>query len=107
MNQINSSRNRFNRSRSPLTASQRNDLIAKHVIVDREEMAKKLDDTKRFICYGCKFATDDEARAKSHRDWVKDRFEEDARQGESESMAQNQTNANVEASPAMEQKESA
>lgn len=66
--------------RSPLNKSQREDLIAKHVIVDRKDMAAKLTDTKRFICYGCKFATDDETRAANHQAWVRERFENDARE---------------------------
>lgn len=73
---------RFNRrpdNRFPLTASQREDMIKKHVMIDREKMSKELPDTKRFVCFGCKFATDDQVKSDAHQDWVRSRFEEDAK----------------------------
>lgn len=62
-----------------LSPSERADLVQKHDVIDREEAHAKFPGTKRFICVGCKFADNDPTKAKNHREWVRAKFEEDAK----------------------------
>lgn len=64
-------------NRRPLSDADRAELVQRHDMLDREEASQKFPNTKRFVCCGCRYSTNDANDAKVHREWIRRKFEED------------------------------
>lgn len=60
-----------------LSDTERAELVQRHDMIDREEASKMFPGTKRFVCVSCRFATNEADAAKTHREWVRKKFEDD------------------------------